>query len=428
MKILMVVPRLPLPADTGGKIRTWNLLKQVSRFSGVRLACFSFSQDDQKFIPELSRLGIETTLVPAPESHAAKKVSGVLFGALPYSIAKYDSRNMRQAVSELTSREHFDLVHIDHIHMAHYCKLLNGVPVSQGPRVPALLDEHNVEYKILERCADVERNPVHRILYGQQAQKMKRFERMMAPQFHICTAVSEDDAKILRELTDNKARIEVVPNGVDTEYFSAQEHKSTRAPEGISGTLGRWDAGAPEAEEALVFTGSMDWLPNEDAVVYFISRILPLIWETKPQVKLYVVGKNPSCGIRKAGHHDERIVVTGCVDDVRAYLNRAKVFVAPLRIGGGTRLKILEAMAMEKPVVATSVGAEGIAHTAGRDILIADTPSEFAQKVIELLDKPEQARQIAQEARQLAVQKYDWNIVGRKLRNVYEELIHEQKH
>lgn len=176
-------------------------------------------------------------------------------------------------------------------------------------------------------------------------------------------------------------------------------------------------------EEALVFTGSMDWLPNDDAMVYFCKDILPLIWEKKPDVTIYIVGKSPSAELKKLAEHDNRIEVTGRVDDVRPYMEQAKVFVTPLRIGGGTRLKILEAMSMEKAVVSTSIGAEGIDYTKDSDISIADQPQEFADVVISLLNSDEDRKSMGENGRKLVLEKYDWGIIGKKLREIYGKLV-----
>jgi polysaccharide biosynthesis protein PslH len=416
MKTLFLAPRLPLPADTGGKIRTFNLLRQVAKFCQVHLVCFSFEVTDINQLDHFADMHIPVTLVPTQATNLARQAWKLLTDPCPYSVLKYRQTAMATAVKDLSQKNHFDLLHIDHIHMAHY--------INDVPDLPAVIDEHNVEYKILERCVNVAKNPLKKMMYLQQAQKMKQFEKDLLPRVKTCTAVSQQDAEILQKLTAQQARVEILPNGVDTEYFSTPAHQRTSVPEIKTGSVGPWESGAPATEEALVFTGSMDWLPNEDAVIYFFSQILPLIRKRKPQVIFYVVGKNPSAAIQKLCRQDSQIVLTGCVPDVRGYLQRAKVFVVPLRIGGGTRLKILEAMSMQNAVVSTSIGAEGIAHTDGRNIALADTPETFAEKVISLLDNPERANQIGQAGRQLVLQNYDWNLFGQKLRELYTELTH----
>lgn len=395
MNILFLAPRLPLPADTGGKIRTLNILKQIAKFAKVHLVSFSFEAEDKQYARELENKGIRVSLVPLEEPQALRKVFDVLLNPTPYSIGKYYSGEMARILAALQAEYKFDAVHVDHLHMAHYWNF-NGIPM--------VLDEHNVEYKILERCAQVERSPVKRMIFAGQSQRMKKFEGEKAARFARCLTVSDDDKKFLEEITGKGVRVEVIPNGVDTDFFKLSAVGSQLS-----------------AEKSLVFTGSMDWLPNSDAVLYFCREILPLIWKKDPEVKFTVVGKGPTEAVKALGEKDKRIIVTGRVDDVRPWMAKAAIFVVPIRVGGGTRLKILEAMSMPKAVVSTTLGAEGIKYTDGKDILIADKPSDFAEKVLQLFSAPEKCRQMGQEARSLVCGKYDWNIVGEKLKRVYRE-------
>ena len=169
----------------------------------------------------------------------------------------------------------------------------------------------------------------------------------------------------------------------------------------------------------------MDWMPNDDAITYFCGEILPLIWQKKGSVKFYVVGKNPSAVVKNLAGRDTRVIVTGRVDDVRSYIQRSHVFIVPLRIGGGTRLKILEAMSMGKAVVSTTIGAEGIKYTDGENILLADEPQAFADKTVSLLNDRARSLQIGAEARHFVRGRYDWDTIGRKLKTIYEETARE---
>ena len=396
MRILFIAPRLPLPTDTGGKIRTFNLLKQISRGHTVDLVTFSFDGEDAWQVQGFRELGIAVTLVPAPKDKILHKAITVLFSDLPYSVSKYHSEKMRKAITALKAAENYDAVHVDHIHMAHYQDCFPGLP--------RLVDEHNVEYKILERCGNVEKSVWKRQLYSQQAGKMKQFESRAILHYSACTAVSQNDMDILKELTGKNVPVHVLPNGVDTDFFTS----SGSAPQ--------------QEEDALVFTGSMDWLPNDDAVVFFCREVLPLIWEQNPNVKFYIVGKSPSATVKELASKEPRIVVTGRVDDVRTFIQRAKIFVVPIRIGGGTRLKILEAMSMQKAVVSTTVGAEGIAHTRDVDIFLGDTPQALADAVIALLKDRPKRETLGTAARKLVLEKYDWRIIGKKLNQIYKDI------
>jgi len=396
LNVLFLAPRLPLPADTGGKIRTLNILKQLAKQSDVHLVCFSFEKDDQAQAKQIEEMGISVSLVLMRPAGFLVKVMSVLFGVLPFSISKYNSKKMREVLAAILRSKPFHAVHVDHLHMAVYRDCF-------AEKV-AFVDEHNVEYLILERCADIERAPLKKTLFFSQAKKMKKFEGRSAVKFSACFTVSPNDKVTLSRITDGMVPIHVIPNGVDTDYF--------RPGSAVSGE-----------EESLVFTGSLDWFPNEDSVTYFCREILPAIRAKKPNVKFYVVGKGATDTLKKLAQDDSGIIVTGRVDDVRPYIAKSKIFVVPLRIGGGTRLKILEAMAMGKAVVSTTLGAEGIAYVENRDIILADRPQDFAKKVLSLLDDGKKRSELGTAARNFVLGWYDWDSIGHKLNTFYKEMI-----
>lgn len=390
---------MPLPADTGGKIRTLNILKQLAVEFKVHLVCFSFEANDKDYVCELEGIGVNVTLVPMTETSFLQKINWLMFHGLPISMVKYHTRSMEQAIQDLIKAKKFDAVHVDHLHMAHYLTCFR--------KMPCMLDEHNIEYKILQRCAQVEKSWPKRVAYQEQSRKMNAFESRMAEQFSCVFTCSTDDRILLNKITNGQVPIYVVPNGVDTKFFQP-----------TSGV---------EMEDALVFTGSMDWLPNDDAITYFCQEILPLIWQRAPHIRLYVVGKSPSVAVKELAAKDKRVIVTGRVDDVRPFIVKSKLFVVPLRVGGGTRLKILEAMAMGKAVVSTSIGAEGIMYTANENISIADTPGDFAQKVVETINNPVLIKTLGNSGRGLVLEQYDWDVVGRQLRHFYRKVTHESQ-
>ena len=398
MKILFLAPRMPLPADTGGKIRTFNILKQLAAESSLHLVCYSFEADDKNYLGELHALGIKVTLVPMAETTAFQKITWLLFHGLPISLVKYHTKAMKETISQLIEKETFDAVHVDHLHMAHYLDCFD--------HLPSMLDEHNVEYKILQRCAAVEKSFPKRLAYKAQSKKMNQFEADMAQKFSCVFACSTDDRLLLNKITNGLVPIYVVPNGVDTDYFQPNPNE--------------------EMEDALVFTGSMDWLPNDDAITYFCKEILPLIWQKNAKIKLYVVGKSPSVAVKELAARDNRVIVTGRVDDVRPYIAKSKVFVVPLRVGGGTRLKILEAMAMGKAIVSTTIGAEGITYAMDENIVLADTPDEFAEKTVNAISDNNKIKGLGKSGRSLVLESYDWRVVGRQLRHFYKKAIDDK--
>jgi glycosyltransferase involved in cell wall biosynthesis len=270
------------------------------------------------------------------------------------------------------------------------------VPVVNLPAslpCPAILFTHNVEAEIWRRHAENATNPVSRRLLAQQWTRMLRFEEQALRRFDLVLAVSDADRQTFQRLYPGALRsdVHVVQTGVDTRYFAPVATAPRRAH--------------------LVFTGSMDWLPNEDGMTYFVRDILPRIREAEPEATLSIIGRAPTPAVQRLGE-EAGVEVTGRVDDVRPHIAAGSVYVVPLRIGGGTRLKIFEAMGMAKAVVSTTVGAEGLPVTSGRDVIIADEPARFAQAVVRLIRDGEMRRQIEQEARRLVVERYDWSAVA----------------
>lgn len=376
MNILFVVPRDPEPPDTGGKIRTYNLIKQA-RAQGHLVTVLPFFGRDR----------IST-----------KAVFSALGRGLPLSIAKYRSRAMAEAIHKVLRKKKIDVVHLDHVHMGQYIDLLAGIP--------CVIDEHNVECLILKRLAQNTRHPLKKIIFWREQNRMAKLEVRVCSKVFRTLFVSEEDRQNYGKLGGDLRNTAVIPNGVDTEYFRFQGSNVSTSQ-----------------ENSLVFTGSMDWLPNSDSVEYFCKEMLPLVWVRNPNVKFIVVGKNPPQNIKKLGEKDQRIVVTGGVPDVRPYVEKSKIFVVPLRIGGGTRLKILEAMSMEKAVVSTTIGAEGTKCVDGRDIALADAPQAFADRILGLLKDDAQRAAMGHAGRQLVLQVYDWKIIGENLSKIYEEIL-----
>lgn len=390
MKIIFVVPRLPFPPDTGAKIRTLNLLRQLSRENSIVLLAFSYGRQQEE-AQAAGREGLKVITIPHKEGISAIAFFNAVSKGLPLSVSKYRNIVMEKRIRQLVKSEKPHFIHFDHVHMGQYMDVC--------PELPFVLDEHNVECIVFRRLADKEMNPFKKAVFVREYRAMERLEKKICNDAFRVLAVSENDETSLLSLCGNSANISVVPNGVDTGYFQTGPFR--------------------EEEDSLIFTGSMDWLPNSDAVLYFCSSILPAIWEQRPLARFYIVGRNPPQDLKRLALSDKRMVLTGNVADVRPFMARSSVFVAPLRSGGGTRLKILEAMSMGIPVVSTVIGAEGIKAVDGRDIMIAQGPEDFAKKTVRLLGSPEKRKEIAGNARRLVEDLYDWRIIGRKLRSVY---------
>jgi len=395
MKILWLNTNLLLPLDKGGKLRTWHLMRHLAARHDITYLSFVDGPDapaDREGMRDVC-----SRLETVPRTDVAKGTPRFYLNAaryvldrVPYSVAKYRSAAFRERLATLLRTERFDVLICDFL-----------VPIVNLPKAPlpcpAILFTHNVEAEIWRRHAENASNPIARRLLAQQWRRMLRFEQQALRRFDLVLAVSEADQETFARLYPGAARqpIHVVQTGVDTAYFSPAE-------------AGRHAAGATAH---LVFTGSMDWLPNEDAMVYFVDTILPRIRAQVPSVTLSIVGRAPTPAVKRLAEH-AGIEVTGRVDDVRPHAAAATVYVVPLRIGGGTRLKIFEAMAMEKAVVSTTIGAEGLPVTHGRDIVLADEPAAFADAVVTLVRDAAMRRRIEIAARRLVVDRYDWSAVA----------------
>jgi glycosyltransferase involved in cell wall biosynthesis len=292
---------------------------------------------------------------------------------------KWQVPALRDEVDRMLRSDGIDLCIADFLYAAY------NVPEKSA--VPIVLFEHNVEHMIWKRLAENERRPWRRALLEVEWRKVRRSEREACNRARAVLAVSAPDAARLVENAE-RADVRSVPTGVDTAYFSAN--------------------GTPEAEAQLVFSGAMDWYPNEDAMLFFIADVLPLIRREIPNVKLTVVGRTPSARLRSAGE-ESGVRITGTVDDVRPFIDEGSVYVVPLRIGGGTRLKIFEAMSMGKAVVSTGIGAEGLPLVDGNHYLRADDPGELSRAVVSLLRDPARRKAVGDAGRDLVRANYSWH-------------------
>jgi len=402
MKLLWLNAGLLLPLDKGGKLRTWHVMRHLAQRHDITYLSFEDSTQT-----EADRSGMREVcshLETVPRTDTVKgtwtfyaEAAGYVVDSVPYAVAKYRSSAYGARLADLLARERFDAVVCD------FLPPLVNVPASAKAKAgdPAwILFTHNVEAEIWRRHAEQATNPVSRFLLTQQWKRMLRFEGAALSRFDLVLAVSEADGRTFERLYPGslQAPVHVVQTGVDTSYF-------TPAPE-------------PPSRAHMVFTGSMDWLPNEDGMTYFCREILPRIRQSEPEATLSIIGRAPTPAVKKLAEIPG-VEVTGRVDDVRPHIARGSVYIVPLRIGGGTRLKIFEAMSMAKAVVSTTVGAEGLPVTNSRNIDIADEPSRFAHAVVHLIRDTEARRAMEQAARRLVVEKYDWSAVA----NDFEEAL-----
>ena len=387
VRILWLKTELLHPVDKGGKIRTYNMLKELKRNCHITY----LTLDDDTGDKTARELATEYCheVVCVPHRRREKFTTGFyielalnLASDLPYAIKKYESNEMRREIEKRLGQ--FDVLICDF--------LAPAVNVPRDLNCATVLFQHNVEAMIWKRHYEVQTNAARKAYLFRQWRKMFDFEAATCPRFDCVVAVSrEDKEQMERDYKVNN--VYDVPTGVDTVFFRP------------SGNVER-------KPHNLVFTGSMDWLPNEDAIRYFTEQIMPRIKQSVPGVTLTAVGRDPYPGLVELSKRDPSVIVTGRVDDVRPYMEEAAVYVVPLRIGGGTRLKIYEAMAMEKPIVSTSIGAEGLPVTNGTEILLADTPESFADDVVKLLKDRTLADDVGQRAAARVRKEFGWDTVA----------------
>jgi polysaccharide biosynthesis protein PslH len=393
MRILWLNAGLLLPLDKGGKLRTWHLMRHLAQRHEITYLSFADPGTDAAHMAGMREVCERLELVPRRDARKRSLrfyagAAASILDPLPYSVGKYRSRRYAETLRRLLATSAFDVIVCDFL-----------VPAVNMPRAlpcPAVLFTHNVESEIWRRHAERQHDPVRRPLFRQQWRRMLRFEGNTLRRFDLVLAVSDTDRDTFQRVysSDLRAPIVTVPTGVDTSFF---------AP--------RADAHAPHH---LVFTGSMDWIPNEDAMKHFCHDVLPRVRAQEPDVTLSIVGREPTPAVQRLAEI-AGVEVTGRVADVRDHLARAAVYIVPIRIGGGTRLKIFEAMAMGKAVVSTSIGAEGLPVTHGRDIMIADSPEHFAWSIVTLLRKRAKRDALQQAARELVATHYDWTSVAGQL-------------
>ncbi|HKQ75652.1 MAG TPA: glycosyltransferase family 4 protein [Blastocatellia bacterium] len=401
MKILWVKTGKLLPVDTGGKIRSYNILRKLAVRHEVTFLSYYGGRRDEAYEREICEHLPGTKVIYTATRDATTLERNLLYLRrlplrAPFGVTKFLSRDTQRLLSRWLNEGRFDVA---------VCDFLGSTLNFPRKRAtPVALFQHNVESILWGRHAEHEANPIRRIAFKLEAAKMLRYERAAVGRFDHVIAVSEHDRQQMKTMTD-PSRISVVPTGVDLTQY-------------------RGSAGESAVEPVVIFLGSMDWEANVDAVSYFFREIWQEVKRAVPEARFRIVGRNPDQRIKQLASDD--IEVTGRVESVIEPLREAAVFVVPLRIGGGTRLKIYEAMAMRKAVVSTTIGAEGLDVNHGRDILLADDPQTFADCVIGLLrDHPKRMRFEAAAGEQAA--RYDWSVVTNRFEEALRQTIRDAR-
>jgi glycosyltransferase involved in cell wall biosynthesis len=397
MKILWVNPHFLHPTTKGGQIRTLEMLRHLHRWHEVHYVALQNLAEPEGLArsPEYCSKAypIPHTLPARGSASFLLQAAANLLDPLPLSITRYRSARMKSEVARLLATGTFDRLVCDFLFPA--------------PNIPslsqALLFQHNVETTIWDRHLENAHGPPAKAFFRIQRNRMARYEGSACRQSARVVAVSSQDAERFRSMFQAK-RVSEIPTGVDVASFTPPE------------------AQRPEHKADLVFVGSMDWLPNIDGCNYFVREVLPLIRRQRPNCTLAIVGRSPGSGVLEMARSDPGILVSGTVPDIRPYFWGSSVSVVPLRIGGGTRLKIYEAMAAQAPIVSTTIGAEGLPVVHGTNLYLADTPEAFAQHCLKLLDSESTRKQMAQNAYQMVSSRFSWENATR----VFEEILRDE--
>lgn len=402
--LLFITPRYLIPADSGGKIRTSDILRGLKGgvFS-VTLASPAPAEAANRDKAALADLC--DRFAPWPEPRRSPWFPLLRFahlaGSLPVSVATDKSTPGRCLVADELAQSPAAVV-VDFPHTA--------VLLPQAPNAATVMFTHNVETEIFRRHAEQTKGGLRRLIWQDQARKMERFERGTLSRFDKVVAVSERDRAFFADAYGIDGAV-AIPTGVDLDYFSAQP------PRPLPGATGG----------TIVFTGSMDWRANIEGIEYFMEEVWSLITQNRPQARFVLVGRNPPAAlVESVKKRNLNWDITGFVDDVRPYVRDADVFVMPLRIGGGTRIKAFEAMAMARPVVSTSLGVEGLPVEEGRHYWRGDDPEAFAAAVTGLLDDPSKAAELAANARKLVEHNFSASRVAAVFESICAEAMRER--
>ena len=402
-RLLFLSQTLPFPPDGGVHIRAFNLLRLLAARFDVTALCFfrrsaRATREEVEQVAEALRshaglASVEAFPIPQEYSrirllwdHARSAATGKV-----YTFFTHESTEYRRSLECLLRETVFELIHVDSLDLSFYLRML--------PSLPVICDHHNVESALLERRSRQESTSLRRMYVAHQARLMLREERRWCPKVSLNLTVSQEDESALQQRACGAAVL-VVPNGVDTGDFEP----------------------AYGGDDGIVFVGGYTWFPNRDGMEYFAKQILPMIREKDPTAEIRWVGRAPE-DVILSYRNDFGIEMTGYVRDIRPHVTPAACFIVPLRVGGGTRLKILDAWAMGKAIVSTSQGCEGLDCVDGENILIRDSPKAFSDAVIQVLSDPELRVRLGRAGRETAEAKYDWERIGVQMLAAYDALL-----
>jgi polysaccharide biosynthesis protein PslH len=402
MNILVVCRELPYPLNTGYKIRTFNLIKRLSIGNCISIICFDTGNISAEDILIMQRYCETIKIVPLIKLSKIGQIPNILkliISGEPLSTKYVQSEIMKSEIYKKLESKEIDLIHFDDPYMT------KNFDFKNRSLVKTTVTYHDIDSNKFKEIFSLERNILRKILLLMDVILLKKWQQELSKNVDMSLVMSESDANILNK-DKTVSNITVIPNGVDIEEFPFTKANTQNI--------------------TISYFGNMEYFPNQDAVIYFFEQILPTIVQKIPEAKFLVVGRNPSLTVQSLAK-DTNTIVTGTVDSVIPHYINSSICIVPLRAGGGTRLKILEAMAIGRPVVSTTIGCEGLDVMGGENILIADTPAQFAEKVIQLIGDKQLYQRLANNGRQLVEDRYSWDKIAEKLSAVYEEIVLKQK-
>ena len=437
LNILFLSTTIPYPPIDGHSQRTYYLLKHLAERHRIHLIGFVKKPEDWDAADVLRKFcaGVYPFVLPEDISRIDLGLSLVcnLFSSDPFVVRKYLHPPAWMALEKIFRNDQIHLIHCDMPNLIPYARGRSVYPYAKsrsshpydkcrsGPSYakgrscppainshhiinspPAITVHHDLEWMLMDRRAQMAANPCKKWYFSWQAQKWQQFLYKIEMTTRLHVVVSDLDRKRLEEISPLHIPVRVAPNGVDVEYFQPRP--------------------SIPAEKMILFIGGMHVFQNADGVEYFLKTVWPKIQDKEKGVKCLIIGQNPSKQLQRLAD-ETGAEMLGFVEDVRPFLARAGLMIVPIRIGSGTRLKILSAMAMGKAVVSTSVGCEGIEARDGQEVLIADTPDDMARQVVEVLRNPDIRKRLGENGRKLVEEKYSWAIIGRIMEDVYQEAV-----
>jgi glycosyltransferase involved in cell wall biosynthesis len=397
MKILHLMPYSPVPPNFGGALRVYHILRLLARNHEITVLTFGNAQNKKELESHFGDRVKDIHVIEKPWTRKYKRI-GQLYSLLSkhsffYMMARHSL--MQNKLDELCDNNKYDITLTEFSHTASYEMKTDAVKI---------MDAHNVEYEIFRRMWLNAHSPLRQFYYKNEYKKFYHEEMIAIRRHNSILVTSENDKNILDQEVPEVQK-HVIPNGVDAGYFTPTNEK--REP------------------HSLVFTGAMSYIPNSDGMIHFLDTTFPLIQKAIPDIKLYIVGNHPpKTLINRASHN---VIVTGFVDDVRPFIDRSSAYIVPLRMGSGTRLKVLEAMAMRIPIVTTSMGCEGIDVVDNESVLIGYEPQTFAESVIKLLNNKSLQRTLTDNGFELMKSHYEWSVIGDKLEHTLHTLVSNKK-